>query len=329
MTRKQQQPPSEGLGLGLVFVIETEKRLWLQSVKLESKRIWLTQQQIAEMFKTSCDHVGRKLKYLFDKREFPIGVAPREFTVVQTEGERQFQRRILHYNLDVIIPLGYRIDSFNGSWFRNWANRTLKRTLLKECESYRNELKRQRQPRTRRKAASKRETDKAVQDIITKYAASWRLRLEYDENRLPVPFGGEPSYDPTFSPEQVLIMVARFRQELDAKGEASPLFGHPRENALEAIISSLEQTVDGEPLYPNPEIKAAHLLYFMVKDHPFTDSNKRIGSPLFLVYLELARIVHQINPPALTALTLLIAGSASSQKDQMIGLIASLLSSSE
>ena len=109
------------------------------------------------------------------------------------------------------------------------------------------------------------------------------------------------------------------------RGEASPLFGNPRGDALAAILGNIEQTMFGESLYRSREEKAAHLLYFIVKDHPFTDGNKRIGSLLFLLYLNREGVAHRLNPQALTALTLLIAESAPRGKDLMVRLIANLL----
>jgi len=168
-----------------------------------------------------------------------------------------------------------------------------------------------------------------MQDLIAQYATTWRLLLEYDEDRLQFPTRSRKPCNQALSHGQALDVIARFRQDLEARGEASSLFGNCRGDALEAILGNIEQTMFGEPLYQTPEAKAAHLLYFIIKDHPFTDGNKRIGSLLFLMYLEQERVTHRINPQALTALTLLIAASAPPEKDLVIRLIANLLSPPE
>lgn len=161
-------------------------------------------------------------------------------------------------------------------------------------------------------------------ELIAVYADTWRLLLEYDEDRLEMPSGAEPATG-ALDLDDAAGAIDAFRRNLAAKGEASPLFGNPRGDALEAILGNVEQTMFGEPLYRSREEKAAHLLYFVVKDHPFTDGNKRIGALLFLVYLAQEGLAHPLDPRALTALTLLIAESTPSRKDLMIRLIVNLL----
>ena len=156
------------------------------------------------------------------------------------------------------------------------------------------------------------------------YADTWRLLLEYDDNQFTAPPGVQPSRG-VLHHDRAAEAIADFKRELTARGQASSLFGNPRGDALEAILGNIEQTMFGEPLYKSREAKAAHLLYFVVKDHPFTDGNKRIGSLLFLLYLKQEDVAHRLNPQALTALTLLIAESAIASKDLMIRLIINLL----
>ena len=168
------------------------------------------------------------------------------------------------------------------------------------------------------------DTGQAVLELIGSYADTWRLLLEYDEDRLTTPTGAKPSTS-ALDHDRVVDAIAEFKRDLAARGEASPLFGNPRGDALEAILGNIEQTMFGEPLYRSREEKAANLLYFVVKDHPFTDGNKRIGSLLFLLYLNQEGVTHRLNPQALTALTLLIAESASSGKDLMVRLVVNLL----
>ena len=167
-------------------------------------------------------------------------------------------------------------------------------------------------------------TEFTALDLIAAYADTWRLLLEYDEDRLEVPDSAEPATG-ALDLEHAVGAIDALRQDLAAKGEASPLFGNPRGDALEAILGNIDQTMFGEPFYRSREEKAAHLLYFVVKDHPFTDGNKRIGALLFLLYLTHEGVAPPLDPRAMAALVLLIAESAPSRKDLMIRLVVNLM----
>ena len=155
-----------------------------------------------------------------------------------------------------------------------------------------------------------------------------RLLLEYDEDRLKAPPGLRPATS-ALDFELAVGAIATFKQDLAERGEARALFGNPRGDALAGILGNIEQTMFGEPLYRSREEKAAHLLYFVVKDHPFTDGNNRIGTLLFLLYTEQESIRHRLDPRALTALTLLIAESAPANKSLMVRLVMNLLKAPE
>ena len=168
------------------------------------------------------------------------------------------------------------------------------------------------------------DTGRAVLELITGYADTWRLLLEYDENRLALPPGARPSSG-VLDYARSSHAIADFKRELMSRNEATSLFGNSRGEALEGILGSIEQTMFGEGLYRSREEKAANLLYLVIKDHPFSDGNKRIGSLLFILYLQQEGVAHLLNPQALTALALLIAESAPASKDLMIRLIINLL----
>ena len=166
--------------------------------------------------------------------------------------------------------------------------------------------------------------EEAARTLMADYAETWRLLLQYDEDWLEGPTEAAQSKS-SLEHEVVVASIARFRRFLAARGQSSSLFGNRRGEALEGILGSIEQTMFGQPLYRSREEKAAHLLYFLIKDHPFVDGNKRIGSLLFLLYMQQEEMTHRLNAQALTTLTLLIAESAPARKNQMIRLVANML----
>jgi len=238
------------------------------------------------------------------------------------------------YNLDVIISVGYRVKSSQGTRFRQWATRVLRDHLVQGYTFNQSRLAERglleaRQTldllaRTLQNQALVDSTGRAVLELIVGYADTWRLLLEYDEGRLALPPGARPSSG-VLDFARASAAIAELKRELLARKEATALFGHSRGDALEGILGSIEQTMFGEALYRSREEKAAHLLYLVIKDHPFSDGNKRIGSFLFILYLQQEGMAHQLNPLALTALALLIAASAPTNKDLMVRLIINLL----
>ena len=319
---------------GEVIVYESPEGEGSVDVRFEDESVWLTQLQMADVFQTTSRNVQRHLRNVFSSKELEAEATTKDFLVVRPEGRRRVRRTLKHYNLDAIISIGYRVNSKRAVRFRQWATRTLREHLvsgytLNQRRLAERGLDEARQTlellsRTLRNQALVDETGRAVLHIITTYAETWRLLLEYDEDRLTTPASPKPTTS-ALDLDSVRTAIDEFRHDLTAKGEASALFGNPRGDALEAILGNIEQTMFGEPLYRSREEKAANLLYFVVKDHPFTDGNKRIGALLFLLYMTREGIEHRPDPGALTALTLLIAESAPSNKDLMIRLIVNLM----
>ena len=307
-------------------------------VRLEQETIWLTRGQMATVFASTSENVRQHLRNIFVDGELEESATTKDFLLVRSEGDRRVRRRIRHYNLDAIISVGYRVNSKRAVRFRQWATRTLREHLvsgytLNERRLAERGLREARETldllaRTLRNQALVEDAGRAVLELVTRYADTWRLLLEYDEDRLDDPAGTRPP-SAALDHEQAVAAIADFRTALIARGEASSLFGNPRGDALEGILGNVEQTMFGEPLYRTREEKAANLLYFLVKDHPFTDGNKRIGSLLFLLYLRQEGLRHDLNPQALTALTLLIAESAPANKDLLVRLIVNLLARPE
>ena len=242
-----------------------------------------------------------------------------------------------HYNLDAIISVGYRVNSRRGVRFRQWATSVLRDHLVRGYT-----LNRQRFEQNARELEAALElvrtaasvealsTDqgRGLVDVIARYTQTFLLLQRYDEGLLVDPKGVAGGVLPQLS--EARSAIARLKRDLRARGEASDLFGREREDALAALLGNLDQSVFGEPAYPTVESKAAHLLYFVIKNHPFSDGNKRIGSFLFVDFLHRnERLIRNgaavINDVGLAALALLVAASAPKDKDVMIRLVTNML----
>lgn len=300
-------------------------------VRLDHETVWLTQEQMSQLFGRERSVITKHVRNVFREGELEAGAVCAKFAHTAEDGKTY---QVEHYNLDVIISVGYRVKSSQGTLFRQWATRVLREHLVQGYSFNQTRLAERglleaRQTldllaRTLQNQALVDDTGRAVLELITGYADTWRVLLEYDEDRLMLPPGARPSSG-VLDYARASHAIADFKRELMARNEATPLFGNPRGEALEGILGSIEQTMFGEALYRSREEKAAHLLYLVIKDHPFSDGNKRIGSFLFMLYLRQEGVTHQLNPQALTALALLIAESAPTNKDLMIRLIINLL----
>ncbi|ERS08427.1 cytochrome C [Marinobacter sp. EN3] len=308
-------------------------------VALDQETVWLSQVQMAELFgkdvRTVNEHVGN----VFQEGELEKEPTIRKFRIVRQEGKRQVQRDIDHYNLDMIISVGYRVKSQRGVQFRKWATQVLKDHLVQgytlnqrrleergiEFEQAVNLLS-----RTLTNQGLVSNEGEAVARVISDYARSWSLLQGYDEQQLAEVGIKQPDMQP-LELDEALEAIGELKQTLMAKGEATELFGQLRGDGLASALATIEQGFGDELFYPNVATRAAHLLYFVIKNHPLADGNKRCGSFLFLWYLRrnaalLARPVEQlINDNTLVALALLVAESLPDQKTLMIRLIEHFL----
>jgi prophage maintenance system killer protein len=274
---------------------------------------------------------------VFGEEELDEAATAKDFLAVQTEGSR-YKPTLKHYNLDVIISVGYRVKSQRGVRFRQWATRVLREhltaglqlsTAIPLAERGLDEARQAIDLLARSLAdpALISDTGRELIGLIAGYAKTWHLLLKYDEDGLQLPAACQPA--------RGILDYATARRALDdlkaslhAYGEATDLFAREHGESLHGILGSIEQTMFGEPLYPSREEKAAHLFYFVIKDHPFADGNKRSAAFLLLLYLRQESMPSSINPAALTALTLLVAESQPQNKDLMIRLIVNLLAAS-
>ncbi len=308
------------------------------TVRLEGETVWLSQKQLADLLETSTDNIGLHLKNIYALEELEESATTEDFSVVQTEGARQVTRKVMHYNLDAIISVGYRVNSRRGVQFRQWATRVLREHLtqgytLNQARLAEKGVTEAQQAiellaRTLENQALVTDAGREVVALIVGYAKTWRLLLQYDEDGLSLPATCQPARG-VLDYAQARAAIDELKAALFERGEATDLFGRERSDAIQGILGSIEQTMFGESLYKSREEKAAHLLYFVIKDHPFSDGNKRIGSFLFLLYLQQEDMAMSINENALTALALLVAESQPTNKDLMIRLVVNLLVSSE
>lgn len=308
------------------------------TVRMDGETVWLTQRQMSELFDTTPENVLMHLRNIFGDGELEEMATAKDFLAVQTEGKRQVQRNLKHYNLDAIISVGYRVNSRRGVQFRQWATRILREHLargytLNPARLAEKGMAEAQQAiellaRTLGNQALVSDTGREVIALIAGYAKTWRLLLQYDEDGLALPATCQPARG-ALDYGQARAAIDELKAALFERGEATDLFGRERDDAIQGILGSIEQTMFGESLYKSREEKAAHLLYFVIKDHPFSDGNKRIGSFLFLLYLQQEGMAMNINENALTALALLVAESQPGNKDLMIRLVVNLLVSSE
>ncbi len=319
---------------GEIIIYEEEKST--VEVRFDHDTVWLTQRQMAELFDTSADNISLHLKNIYNDGELGEKTTTEEFSAVQKEGKRQVRRTLFHYNLDAIISVGYRVNSKRGVRFRQWATSVLKDHLIhgytvNERRLAEKGLMEMEQAlallsRTLQNHRLVNDEGKAVLDVVNNYAKSWTLLLQYDEQQLAVPKEKKATKQP-LDYHQVKAAIATLKAELVTKKEASELFGQERGKHLQGILGNIVQTFGGEELYASVEEKAAHLLYFIIKDHPFSDGNKRIGSFLFILFLQQNGLLDAsgINENGLVALALLIAESDPRQKELMVRLVLNLL----
>ena len=322
---------------GEVLVYEAADGSMRVDVRLEQDTVWLTQRQMAELFESSTDNVGLHLKNIFSDNELKEAATTEDFSAVQSEGGRSVRRRVKHYNLDAIISVGYRVNSHRGVRFRQWATSTLREHLVRGYTLNRQRLEQNARELesalalVRKAAAGEALTGdqgRGLVDIIARYTQTFLLLQRYDSGLLVEPQGVAGGNLPHVA--EARRAIGELRADLIARHEATELFGREREDGLAALLGNLDQTVFGQPAYPTVESKAAHLLYFVIKNHPFSDGNKRIGSFLFIEFLHRnGRLMRRgepvINDVGLAALALLVAESAPKDKEVMIRLVMNML----
>ena len=331
----------EQQALGQVVLFQAADGQVSLDVRLESDTVWLSQAQMAELFGRERSVISKHIGNVFREGELAADSTCAKFAQVQTEGSRVIHRQVDFYSLDVIISVGYRVKSPRGTQFRIWATQVLRQHLIQGYTLHQRRLQERGlgdlqqalalMARTLSARGLVSDEGQAVLEVVQRYSRAWRWLLAYDEDRL-APATTEPDGVPeTLGLAEAQRAIGTLRHDLSRCGEATPLFGRENRQALAGILGAIEQTFDGQPLYPTAQLRAAHLLYFVIKDHPFADGNKRIGTLLFLEFLRRNQLLlladgqPRIADNGMAALALLIAESAPQQKELMIRLVMALL----
>jgi prophage maintenance system killer protein len=297
-------------------------------VSLDKDTAWLTQSQMVDLFERDRSVISRHINNVFKEGELPKESNLQKMQIAFSD------KPVALYSLDVIISVGYRVKSQRGVQFRQWATSTLKDHLVKGYTLNQQRLKERgievervldllSQTLTNQQLVTQQ--GEAVVKVIHDYARSWSLLQAYDEQSL-LSRMSQQDHMQALAMDDVLTAIEELKRNLIGKGEATALFGQLRGNGLASALDTIEQGFGDEWFYPNIASRAANLLYFVIKNHPFADGNKRTGSFLFLWYLRinehlLGKTVEQlINDNTLVALALLIAESKPEQKDIMIRL---------
>jgi len=301
-------------------------------VTFAGETVWLTQSQMVTLFDRDQSVISRHIRNAINDKEVSAKSNMQKMHIANSD------KPVALYDLDVVISVGYRIKSAQGVAFRRWATQRLKEYLVKgyainhqRFEQNAAELQKALQliQKTAQSAGLSQVAGRGLVDIVSRYTQTFLWLQRYDQGLLTEPKGQHGGTLP--SPDTARHALAELKASLLARGEASELFAKEQTDGLAAILGNLQQSVFGEPAYPTIESKAAHLLYFVVKNHPFTDGNKRSGAFLFVDFLHRnQRLINSqgqpcINDTGLAALTLLVAESKPCQKNTLIRLIMHML----
>ena len=319
-----------------IVIYQTEDGKTQIDVRLENETVWLTQTQMAQLFKSSRTNVLEHIQHIYEDEELEKEATCRNFRQVRQEGKRTVNRAIIMYNLDMIISVGYRVNSKRGVKFRQWANKVIKDYLIKGYAV--NERIRHEQIGELRQLVSmlgrtlqnqeviSNDETTALFEVVTDYTYALDTLDNYDYERLSIEkTTKEEPFHATY--ENAMEAIDGLREKFGG----SVLFGNEKDDSFKSSIGQIYQTFGGEELYPSVEEKAAMLLYLVTKNHSFSDGNKRIAATLFLWFLNNNGILYRedgskrLADNTLVALTLMIAESKTEEKDVMVKVVVNLI----
>lgn len=303
-----------------VVLFESEDRSIILNVKIEEETAWLTQAQMTELFQTTKQNISLHINNCFKEGELDKCTVVKESLTTAPDGKKY---KTKYYNLDVIISVGYRVKSKRGVEFRKWANSVLKQYILQGYAVNNNRITQLGEVIQIMKRTENALDSKQVLSVIEKYSEALELLDSYDHQNMKRPRGNQATYALTYEECRDVIAQMRF-------GSESDLFGKEKDDSFKGSIGNIYQSFDGQDVYPTLEEKAAHLLYFVTKNHSFYDGNKRIAATMFLHFLDRNEVLFMdgrklIEDHTLVALTIMIAESRPEEKDMMITVIMNCL----
>ena len=319
-----------------IVIYQSEDGQTQIDVRLENETVWLTQAQMAELFLTDRTSIVRHIQNIYKTDELDRVSTCAKIAQVQTEGKRLVRRTIPYFNLDMIISVGYRVNSKRGIKFRQWANKILKDYLIKGYAVNEN-LRREQIGELRQlvgilgraiqgQPMITTDESQALFDVVTDYTYALDTLDNYDYERLVIEkTTQEERFHATY--ENAISEIEGLRKKFGG----SVLFGNEKDDSFKSSIGQIYQTFGGEELYPSVEEKAAMLLYLVTKNHSFSDGNKRIAATLFLWFLNNNGILYRkdgtkrLADNTLVALTLMIAESKTEEKDVMVKVVVNLI----
>ncbi|WP_295087268.1 virulence protein RhuM/Fic/DOC family protein [Ruminococcus sp.] len=305
-----------------IILYETSDHSVKLNVNADGDTVWLSMDQLTDLFERDKSTISRHIRNVFKEGELERAATVAKFATVQTEGDREITRYIEYYNLDVIISVGYRVKSQRGVEFRKWANKILKDYIINGYAVNNKRIEQIGEVIRIMKRAEKQLEVGQVLSVIEKFNAALDLLDDYDHQTMKKPTGSKAVYVLDYEECRKVISEMKFASD-------SELFGNEKDDSFKGSIANIYQEFGGVEIYPSLEEKAANLLYFVTKNHSFSDGNKRIAAAMFLYFLDKnnalflddAKTEKTIADQTLAALTIMIAESQPSEKEMMINVI--------
>ena len=305
-----------------IILYETSDHSVKLNVNTDGDTVWLSMDQLTDLFERDKSTISRHIRNVFKEGELERAATVAKFATVQTEGDREITRYIEYYNLDVIISVGYRVKSQRGVEFRKWANKILKDYIINGYAVNNKRIEQIGEVIRIMKRAEKQLEVGQVLSVIEKFNAALDLLDDYDHQTMKKPTGSKAVYVLDYEECRKVISEMKFASD-------SELFGNEKDDSFKGSIANIYQEFGGVEIYPSLEEKAANLLYFVTKNHSFSDGNKRIAAAMFLYFLDKnnalflddAKTEKTIADQTLAALTIMIAESQPSEKEMMINII--------
>ena len=303
-----------------LVIFETKDHAVKLEVPVNEETVWLTQAQMASLFQTTKQNISLHVNNCFREKELDKNSVVKDFLTTASDGK---QYKTKFYNLDVIISVGYRVKSKRGVEFRKWANSVLKQYILQGYAVNNHRIAQLGEVIKIMKRTEDSLDGKQILSVIEKYSDALEMLDSYDHQTMTRPKGNPATY--TLEYEECMQVISQMRF-----GNESELFGKEKDDSFRGSIGNIYQSFGGQELYPSLEEKAAHLLYFVTKNHSFLDGNKRIAAAMFLYFLDKNGVLFVdgkklIENHTLVALTIMIAESKPIEKDMMITVIMNCL----